>query len=214
MKGLKASQPCEKIPVGHSDASNPKTPANTGSNGTKDYSFLFKYSRWGGEGNAYNGNPNRKRNDDTRRPKRSANPGGSPGGNDPDDNTDGSEDDDTPSGNGHSVSGSSNMHHSLTDLRPRSKLLTLHHKSLEWDGVRAKHRVYIIRWYDYLIDFEDTSAIMFLSRCVTPEFKELVLSYHELEPCLQNLATYCANEEMYCKRKLEEMKAAKLSRSY
>ena len=55
---------------------------------------------------------------------------------------------------------------------------------------------------------------MFLSRCVTPDFKELVLSYHELEPCLQNLATYCANEEMYCKRKLEEMKSAKLSRSY
>ena len=106
------------------------------------------------------------------------------------------------------------MQHSLTDLRPRSKLPTLHHKSLEWDGVRAKLRVYIIRWYDHLIDFEDTSAIMFLSRCVTPEFKELVLSYHELEPCLQNLATYCANKEMYCKRKLEEMKAAKLSRSY
>ncbi len=55
---------------------------------------------------------------------------------------------------------------------------------------------------------------MFLSRCVTPDFKELVLSYHKLEPCLQNLATYCANEEMYCKRKLEEMKSAKLSRSY
>ena len=55
---------------------------------------------------------------------------------------------------------------------------------------------------------------MFLSRCVTPEFKELVLSYHKLEPCLPNLAIYCANEEMYCKRKLEEMKSAKLSRSY
>ena len=55
---------------------------------------------------------------------------------------------------------------------------------------------------------------MFLSRCDTPDFKELVLSYHELEPCLQNLATYCANEEMYYKRKLEEIKSAKLSRSY
>ena len=150
MKGLKASQPSEKIPVGHPVASNPKTPANTGSNGTKDYSFLFKYSRWGGEGNAYNGNPNRKRNDDTRRPKRSANPGGSPGGNDPDDgdNNEGSKDDDTPNGDCHSVSGSFNMHCSLTDLRPRSKLPTLHHKSLEWDGVRVKLRVYIIRWYD------------------------------------------------------------------
>ena len=55
---------------------------------------------------------------------------------------------------------------------------------------------------------------MFLSRCVTPEFKELVLSHHKLEPCLQVLATYCANEEMYCKRKLEEIKSANLSRGY
>ena len=78
----------------------------------------------------------------------------------------------------------------------------------------AKLRVYITRWYDHLIDFEDTSAIMFLSRCVTPEFKELVLSHHKLEPCLQVLATYCANEEMYCKRKLEEMKSASLSKGY
>ena len=53
---------------------------------------------------------------------------------------------------------------------------------------------------------------MFLSRCFTPDFKELMLSNHELEPCLQNLATYCANEEMYCKRKLEEMKSASLSK--
>ena len=27
-------------------------------------------------------------------------------------------------------------------------------------------------------------------------------------------STYCANEEMYCNRKLEEMKVAKLSRTY
>ena len=45
IKGLKASQPGEKIPVAHPDASNPKSATNTGSNGTKDYSFLFKYSR-------------------------------------------------------------------------------------------------------------------------------------------------------------------------
>ena len=127
MKGLKASQPGEKIPVGHPDASNPKTPANTGSNGTKDYSFLFKYSRWGGEGNAYNGNLNRKRNDDTSRQKRSANPGGSPSGNDPDDNTDGSKDDDTPSGDGHSVSGSSNMH--LLTNRSQTKVQASHSPS-------------------------------------------------------------------------------------
>merc|ERR1712240_460387 len=60
----------------------------------------------------------------------------------------------------------------------------------------------------------DTSAVMFLSRCVTLEFKELVLSHHKLESCLQALATYYANKEMYCKRKLEEMKSDNLYRGY
>ena len=44
VKGLKASPPGEKVPLAHPDASNPKAAANTGSNGAKDYSFLFKYS--------------------------------------------------------------------------------------------------------------------------------------------------------------------------
>ena len=65
-----------------------------------------------------------------------------------------------------------------------------------------------------MIDFEDSSAIMFLSRCVPSEFKELVLSYHKLEPCLQFLATYCVNKEMYCNRKLEDMKSARPSKGY
>ena len=55
---------------------------------------------------------------------------------------------------------------------------------------------------------------MFLQRCVPPEYKEMVLSYKKLVPCLKFLATYWANEEMYCKKKLEEMKSAKLSRSF
>ena len=42
----------------------------------------------------------------------------------------------------------------------------------------------------------------------------MVLSYQKLVPCLKFLATYCANEEMYCKRKLEEIKSAKSSTSF
>ena len=55
---------------------------------------------------------------------------------------------------------------------------------------------------------------MFLSRCVTPEYRELVLSYTRLKPCLTYLATYCANEEMYCDGKHEDMRAARLSKGY
>ena len=144
VKGLKASQPGEKIPIGHPDASNFKLPINNGNNGSKDYSFLFKYSRWGGEGYTYHGNPKRKGSDNPRRPKKS----GNPGGNDPNDDTDGDDGDDSPSGDGFSASGSNNTYQSLADQQPRSKLPTLPHKSLEWDGVREKLRVYLIRWYD------------------------------------------------------------------
>ena len=52
VKGLKASPPGVKIPLAHPDASNPKAAANGGNNRGKDYSFLFKYARWGGEGGA------------------------------------------------------------------------------------------------------------------------------------------------------------------
>ena len=110
VKGLKANLPGVKISLAHPDSSNPNATANVGSNGEKDYSFLFKYARWGGEGGAYNGNPNRKKNDDIRKPKRNGNYGGSPYGDDPDDidNNGGSGDDYTPNGDGHSLSGSSN----------------------------------------------------------------------------------------------------------
>ena len=110
VKGLKASPPGVKVPLAHPNASNPKAAANGGSNGDKDYSFLFKYARLGGEGGAYNGNPNRNKNDDIRKPKRNGNHGGSPDDNDPDDgnNNEGSRDDDTPNGDGHLLSGSSN----------------------------------------------------------------------------------------------------------
>ena len=190
IKGLMASQPGERIPLGHPDANNSKLPPNNGNNGSGDLSFIFKYSRWGGEGYAYHGHPNRKGNDDSRRPRRSGNSGGPPGGDDP--NNDSDDEDDSPNGDGSSASDSNNTNRSFK--KPRSKLPSLHHKSLEWDGVRAELRVYLIRWYDYLKDFEDTSAIMFLSRCVTPEFKELVLSYFVLVPCLQNLEKAGGNE--------------------
>ena len=42
VKGLKASPPGVKVSLAHPDARNPKATPNEGSNGRKDYSFLFK----------------------------------------------------------------------------------------------------------------------------------------------------------------------------
>ena len=101
-----ASQPGEIIPLGHPDANNSKLPANNGNNGSDDLSFIFKYSRWGGEGYAYHGHPNRKGNNDSRRLRRSGNSGGPPGGDDP--NNDSDDEDDSPNGDGSSELSSNN----------------------------------------------------------------------------------------------------------
>ena len=96
IKGLMASQPDERIPLGHPDANNSKPPASNGNNGSDDLSFIFKYFRLGGEGYAHHCHPNRKGNDDSRRPRRSGNSGGPPGGDDP--NNDSDDEDDSPNG--------------------------------------------------------------------------------------------------------------------
>ena len=101
LKGLMASQPGERISIGHPNASNTKLPPNNGNHGSDDYSFLFKFSRWGGEGYAYHGHPSRKGNNDSRRPGRGGHSGGPSGGFDP--NNDSNDEDDYPNGDGSSV---------------------------------------------------------------------------------------------------------------
>ena len=102
----------------------------------------------------------------------------------------------------------------MTSCKPGAKLPTLHPKQFYWDGERARLRLYIQRWYDHLKSFQDYAALMFLQRCVPPNYQDLVLSHQRLVPCLQYLATYCANEEMYCKKALEEMKAAEPAKNF
>ena len=77
-----------------------------------------------------------------------------------------------------------------------------------------KLRPYIQRWYDYLQGFQDYAALMFLQWCVPPAYKNIVISIQTLIACLQHLATYCVNEEMYCKRAVEYMKAQKSSTNF
>ena len=169
---------------------------------------MFKDTSSSGEGGDYNKDSNRKYRDNDRR---SNDHEGAPDGNDPDDNDDNNHngDDDISSGDRHSLTGNSNTQTSSTDPRPGSKSTKLHHKSLQWNGMRANLRVYITNWQEHLKDIEDTSAIMFLSRCVPSEYRELVLSHTKLEVCLTYLGTYCANEDNYCDKKLEIMKSAK-----
>ena len=68
-------------------------------------------------------------------------------------------------------------------------------------------RPFIQRWYDHLGGFQGYPALMFLQRCVPPTYKNIVLNASSLIACLKHLAMYCANEEMYCKRAVDFMKA-------
>ena len=45
LKGLMASQPSDRIPIGHPNANKTKLPPSNGKHGSDDLSFLFKYSR-------------------------------------------------------------------------------------------------------------------------------------------------------------------------
>ena len=62
-------------------------------------------------------------------------------------------------------------------------------------------------WYDHLQGFQDYAALIFLQQCLPPLYKNIVLSSRTL----QYLSTDCANEEMYCNRVMEDMKAQKAS---
>ena len=55
---------------------------------------------------------------------------------------------------------------------------------------------------------------MFLVRCVPPNYKNTVLSSTTLVGCLKKLATHCANEEMYCMKAVEHMKAQRSCRNF
>ena len=145
--------------------------------------------------------------------------GNPPNDQDPDDDDDDkdSEDDNTPNVNRHKLSGNNTFQQTTTELalyKPGAKLPTLHPKQLYWDSKRARLRLYIQRWYNHLKSFEDYAALMFLQRCVPPNYQDLVLSYQGLVPCLQYLATYCANEEMYCLKVLKEMKVTEPARNF
>ena len=98
--------------------------------------------------------------------------------------------------------------------KPGAKLPSLHPRQLYWNGERAKLRPFIQRWYDHLKGFQYYAALMFLQWCVPPAYKNIVLSTSSLVACLQHLAMYCANEEMYCKRAVEYMKAQRDSRNF
>ena len=66
-------------------------------------------------------------------------------------------------------------------------------------------------WYDHLKGFQDYTALIFLRDCIPPNYKNIVLSSKTLVGFLKHLSTYCANEEMYCKKALKNMKAQKSS---
>ena len=55
---------------------------------------------------------------------------------------------------------------------------------------------------------------MFIHKCVPLKYKIIVLTYTSLEACLKRLAQYCANQEMYCMKQIECMKAHKPCRNF
>ena len=173
----------------------------------RDYSFIFTKARFGGNGSVYNGNTNNnKKGNGNRKNQWGGNGSGGPlDGQDPDDDDEGEDykDEDVLNVDLFPLTvnnASKSTHIEYTTNKPGAKLPSLHPKEFYWNGERPKLRPYIQRWYDHLNEFENYAALMFLQRCVPPNYKNIVLSHQTLVSCLQYLATYCANKEMYCKR--------------
>ena len=66
------------------------------------------------------------------------------------------------------------------DLRPGYKAIKFDCRTLQWNSDRSILRGYITNWQEHLKGIEDTSAIMFLSRCVPSIYRELILSHTQL----------------------------------
>ena len=98
--------------------------------------------------------------------------------------------------------------------RTRAKLPSLSTKLVFWKGQRAMLRPYIQMWYDHLKGFKDYAALIFLRDCVPRDYKKLVINSQTLVDCLRLLSMYCTNEEMYCKKMMEDMKAQKASSTF
>ena len=195
----------------------------SGSSGTreKDYAFLFYKARFGGAGyggggDDYSGGNSRKKDSNKKNPDQPGRPGPSagrnPGGDDDVDDDDDDKDDDVnsevPTLDGHPLlPGPEWTPSGHRPNKPGAKLPSLHPRQFYWNGERAKLRPLIQRWFDHLGGFQDHPALMFLQRCVPPIYKNMVLNASSFVACLQNLATYCANEEMYCKKAVENLKA-------
>ena len=115
-------------------------------------------------------------------PRRDDADGNPPDDQDPDDDDEDNDkdDDDFPNDDGHWGSGGRARQRSSverTSYKPGAKLPTLYPKQFYWDGEKARLRIYIQRWYDHLKTFQDYAALMFLQRCVPPNYQDIVLSH-------------------------------------
>ena len=69
-------------------------------------------------------------------------------------------------------------------------------------------------WKKNLSGYSDQMALSFLRRCVSKEWVHIVDMSNSLEECLETLALYSSNEELYLRRILEEMRSHEMSRNY
>merc|ERR1712080_188779 len=95
-----------------------------------------------------------------------------------------------------------------------ARLPPLSPKQFYWDGECAMLRIMIRLWKKNLAGYSDQMALSFLRTCVSEKWTFIVDTHDTLKECLETFALYSANEDLYLRRILDELRGYTPSRSY
>merc|ERR1712080_459288 len=95
-----------------------------------------------------------------------------------------------------------------------ARLPPLSPKQFYWDGECAMLRIMIRLWKKNLAGYSDQMALSFLRTCVSEKWTFIVDTHDTLKECLEAFALYSANEDLYLRRIMDEMRGYTPSRSY
>ena len=102
----------------------------------------------------------------------------------------------------------------LKEMFMISRLPPLIPENFYWDGEPALLRQMIQTWKKNLAGYSDQMALNFLERCVPRHKQHVIDTSDTLEQCLAKFGTYTANEELYLRKLVGQMRSSLRSRNH
>ena len=95
-----------------------------------------------------------------------------------------------------------------------ARLPPLSPEQFYWDGECAMLRIMIRLWKKNLEGYSDQMALSFLRTCVSKKWVHIIDTNDTLEEVLETFALYSANEDLFLRRIMDEMRGYVPSRTY